>query len=355
MSSVLTCKKVIVMSVVVFSVLLMQMESFARNTWERITQLPTGRERFATAVVKNKIYLIGGTPSENRKKIPRGPVGLSTVEVYDTQTNTWQRGVNMPTLRHGAKAAVVDGIIYVFGGYSAKDQKPLNRKFPVRVDAYDPQTDTWSRKQDMPVPRIHFGLGVVAGKVYIIGGRTGVREPIPRVDVYDPATDMWARAPEMPTQRNLDFDSVSVAGDRIYVIGGIPSMIQAYNPMSRQWRQMMDMSDIRRGFSQVVVKDDIYLIGGFTLIGGLPKYLATVDVYTPHAEAWSDMPAMPTAIQPYGAAAVNGKIYVLGGHDKDWEFSPDVLVYDTGFLAIEPDGKLPVRWGELKVEPQKNP
>ena len=44
MSSVLTSKKSIVISVVVFILLLMEVESFARNNWERITQLPTERE-----------------------------------------------------------------------------------------------------------------------------------------------------------------------------------------------------------------------------------------------------------------------------------------------------------------------
>ena len=349
MSNVLTSKKVIIMSVVVFILSLMRIESFAGQNWEPITQLPTERESFATAVVDNKIYLIGGTLSENRKKLPPGPVGLSTVEVYDTQTNTWQRGVNMPTLRHGAKAAVVNGIIYVFGGYSAKDQKILNMKFPVLVEAYDPQTDTWSRKRDMPVPRIHFGLGVVAGKVYIIGGRTGIREQTTnRVDIYDPATDMWAKAPQMPVQRDLDVDSVAVASNRIYVIGGALPVIEEYNPISRQWRKMNDILDLRRAFSQVVVKDDIYLIGGFTPIGGLPKYLATVDVYNPQTQAWSDIPAMPTTIRPYGAAAVNGKIYVLGGYGEDREFSPDVVVFDTRFRAVTAKGKLFTRWGELK-------
>ena len=356
MSRMFNSKKFIVISVVVFILLLMEVESFARNNWERITQLPTERERFATAVVDNKIYLIGGTLFENRKKVPQGPLGLSTVEVYDTQTNTWQRGADMLTLRHGAKAAVVNGIIYVFGGYSAKDQKIVNMKFPVLVEAYDPQTDTWVKKQDMPVPRINFGLGVVAGKVYLIGGKTGIREQTTnRVDIYDPATDTWAKAPQMPVQRDLDVDSVAVASNRIYVIGGAPPIIEEYNPISRQWRKKKDMLDIRQAFSPVVVKDDIYLIGGFTPKGGLPKDLATVDVYNPQTQAWRDIPSMPTTILPYGAAAVNGKIYVLGGYGEEIEFSPDVVVFDTGFRAVEANGKMLTRWGALKAEPQNQP
>ena len=127
MSRMFNSKKTIVISVVVFILSFMQMESFPQNNWERITEIPTKRNGFATAVVDNEIYLIGGTLFENLKwkpgKIRKGPYGLSTVEVYDPQTNTWQRVADMPTLRHGAKAAVVNGIIYVFGGYNGKDNQ----------------------------------------------------------------------------------------------------------------------------------------------------------------------------------------------------------------------------------------
>ena len=134
--------------------------------WEPISEIPTKRKGFSTAVVNDKIYLIGGTLFENG----RGPFGLSTVEVYNPKMNDWQRIADMPTPRAGAMTAVVDGTIYVFGGYSGIDNRGENFKFLDIVEAYNPQTDTWVRKQDMPFPRINFGTGVVAGKVYIIGG-----------------------------------------------------------------------------------------------------------------------------------------------------------------------------------------
>ncbi len=57
----------------------------AAEKWHVISELPTLRTGFATAVVDGKIYLIGGTPFQNR----RGPYGLSTIEVYDPKTNSW--------------------------------------------------------------------------------------------------------------------------------------------------------------------------------------------------------------------------------------------------------------------------
>ena len=61
MSKVFNSKTAMVIGVVVFILSLMQIETFADQGWELKTQLPTERVGFATAVVGNKIYLIGGT------------------------------------------------------------------------------------------------------------------------------------------------------------------------------------------------------------------------------------------------------------------------------------------------------
>ncbi len=356
-------KKIIVMGVVVLLFLLMQIEVFAGEDWEVITQLPTKRWEFSTAVVVDKIYLIGGSLFENHA----GPFGLSTVEIYDTQTNTWQRGADMPTPRTNAKAAVVNGTVYVFGGYNSKDKFLQNWKMADHVEAYDPRTDTWTQKKKMPISRFYFGLAVVAGKIYLIGGTTGLGEGqeqrIARVDIYDPATDTWAKGPKMPTRR--DPGGVAVVSDRIYVIGGegwpLPKewgageflgSIEEYDPINRQWRKKKDLLEVKNWFSSVVVGNDIYLIGGYTREGGF-REVATVNVYHPRTETWREISALPNPLGTFDAATVNGKIYVLGSLGADARFSTDVLVYDAGFRAVEATGKLLTRWGKLKAEPHR--
>ena len=355
----------ILTGIIILIALLMQIESFAGEDWEVITQLPTKRWEFSTAVVHDKVYIIGGSLFDNRA----GPFGLSTVEIYDTQTNTWQRGADMPTPRTNAKAAVVNGTIYVFGGYNSKDNFLQNWKMAEHVEAYDPLTDTWSRKKKMPISRIYFGLGVVAGNVYLIGGTTGLgdgqEQRMDRVDIYDPATNTWVKGPKMPTRR--DPGGVAVVSTRIYVIGGVgwplpqnwgagPFLrnIEEYDSISRQWRKKKDMVELKNWFSNTVVGDKIYLIGGYTREGGLQQ-LATVNVYHPRTETWREISALPNPLDTFGAATVNGKVYVFGSLGAGVQFSTDVLVYDTGFRAVEAKGKMPTRWGELKAEHQNQP
>lgn len=347
---------------------LMQIETFADQGWELRTQLSTQRIVFATAVVGNKVYLIGGTLFENvrRGKAVRGPYGSSTVEVYDTQINTWRRVADMPTPRHGAKAAVVNGTIFVFGGSNGEEDHAL-RKYPMNVEAYNSQTDTWIEKKKMPVSRVEFDIGVVDGIIYIVGGAMRLGgERIGRVDVYNPTADMWVKGREMPTPRSSL--GVGVVSNRIYAIGGRGwprvrlgphlTVIEEYDSRSRQWRQRGDMLDTRDSFATVVVRDSIYLIGGVIWKGLAFEYLAGVNVYDPQKDTWSDLPAMPIPLLPQGAEVVDGRIYVFGGSGdvgKGVELLPDVVVYDTEFRAVEANGKLPTSWGELKVERQNQP
>jgi N-acetylneuraminic acid mutarotase len=229
---------------------------------------------------------------------------------------------------------------------------------------YDPQTDTWIRRQDMSIPRRQFGTGVVDGKIYAVGGWNPFEEPqrLDLVEVYDPVSDTWAKRADMPTRR--DDVKVAVVRGIIYVLGGagwprvgwgpVLATIEAYQPRTNHWRRKSDMPNLVAGFSTVVVDNKIYLIGGH---GGVAfgEYLKSVDVYDPDTERWEESLPMPTGNNPFGAETVNGKIYILGSERENGERSLDVEVFDTGFQSVTAVGKLSTRWGELKVEPQSQP
>ena len=331
----------------------------AANEWQVISELPTQRKGFSTAVVESKIYLIGGTLFENDRD---GPFGMSLMEVYDPQTNTWKRLADMPTARTGSRAAVVDGKIYVLAGKMSKDDQAVNFKTWKVVEMYDPQTDTWVRKQGMFLRRASFGIGVVAGKIYAIGGNIhpGDRKPedprrVNLVEAYDSATDTWAKRADMPTRRKSV--KAAVIRDTIYAIGGsgwpqawdggpFLGTIEVYQPRINRWTKRPDMPNPRTVFFSVVIDEKIYLVGDSTAeVRPVP-----IEVYDPTTERWHLIPAAPTVELPFGVASVNGKIYIFGGRTEDLEFLPTVEVFDTGFRSVEARGKLPTRWGELKAE-----
>ena len=112
-------------------------------------------------------------------------------------------------------ATSVDGKIYLFGGTPAVQGPVLET-----VEEYDPSSDTWTQKTDMPTPRTALAVGVVDSKIYAIGGTSSVQGPgLTTVEVYEPTTDTWIESPEMPTARV--FLGAGTVNDKIYAVGGV--------------------------------------------------------------------------------------------------------------------------------------
>ena len=335
--------------------------SFAGG-WEQVTELPISRFDNAAAAVAGKIYIIGGY--DLHKNLGGRAPALSTVDVYDTQTNTWHTVANMPTPRVAPQTSVFSNEIYVFGGYDRKGPRGARRNKKI-VEMYDTRTDTWVKRRDMPSLRMDFTTAVVDGKIYVMGGRVEDEPFNPMatnlVEVYDPLTNKWEKRADMPTARGMT-DAVVVDG-KIYVLGGytwrrVPGLIERfvksieeYNPKTDKWRQLPEMPILKGRFATVAVDNEIYTIGGIDLA---LKRTGDVDVYNPAVDKWRKIEPM-TIPKVTTAVVVKGTIYALGGliGGGFGNLSPIVETYDTGFLSVDLNGKLLTHWGKLKAENQK--
>ncbi|MCR3922953.1 MAG: hypothetical protein NUK65_10650, partial [Firmicutes bacterium] len=129
------------------------------DTWTTASQIPTPVTGHVSAVVNNKIYIIGGA------------VGVTLNQIYDPETDMWSIGTPLPTGVDSAAAGVTAGDtdterIFVLGGKQGLDAVKLNQ-------VYDPETDTWSTGTPMPTARYGLGVAVVNDSLYAIGGREG--------------------------------------------------------------------------------------------------------------------------------------------------------------------------------------
>ena len=341
----------------VFTLLFVVISNSFASAWEQVTELPTWRIGHTAAAVNGKIYLIGGF--DHHENLGGRAPALSTIDVYDTQTNTWHAAADMPTLRIGTPTAVFSNQIYVFGGYDRKGPRGAFRYKKI-VEMYDTQTDTWTKKRDMPTLRNGFMTAVVDGKIYVIGGSVHDKKldrdvATGLVEVYDPLTNRWEKRADMPTERGST-NAVVVDG-KIYVLGGytwlkaprLPERfvrsIEEYNPKTDQWHRLPEIPMFKGWFASVAVDNEIYTIGGIDLA---IKRIGDVDVYNPNVNKWRKIEPITIPKTITAVVVVKGTIYTLGGLEGGRKCSPIVEAYDTGFLAVDPKDKLLTHWGELK-------
>ncbi len=269
----------------------------SRNTervWITKTSMPSARAGLTSSVVNGKIYVFGGWG-----------FGISSdrVEAYNPETDTWTIKSAMPTGRINLTSCAVEGKIYVIGGNDTS--------YSNVVEEYDPLLDKWSTKTPIPTARYSLTSSVVNGKIYVIGGYDTSHSNV--VEEYDPLVDKWTTKTPMPTARS--WLTSSVVNGKIYAIGGhygnageYSDMIEEYNPATDTWVLKTHMPTVRcNGFTSTVVNDKIYVIGGISGIPGI------VEKYNCERDTWAQKTFMPTPRFNLTSSSVNGKIYSIGG------------------------------------------
>jgi N-acetylneuraminic acid mutarotase len=189
--------------------------------------------------------------------------------------------------------------------------------------------DSWTTLEQMPTARSRFGIAVVDGKIYAIGGRGAAPSQygvLATNEDYNPASNTWDTREPMPSAR-CDF-AIAVYGDKIYTFGGrinpteyafIPEdylgVTEVYNPKTDTWETKTSMPTNRCGLSANVVNGKIYLTGGIKYYDRFP-YVSLVnetEVYDPQTDSWITENPIPNAVSNYASAVIDNKIYVIGG------------------------------------------
>jgi N-acetylneuraminic acid mutarotase len=288
-------------------------EEEGTNAWVNKEPMPTGRQGLAAAAAGNKVYAIGGWT---------GSGSTGAVEEYDPATDTWTPVAGLPTPRNRLAAGAVNGKIYVVGGTSGPSQSPV---IHATLEEYDPATDTWNPKADMPTARRSLAVAVLNGLLYAIGGNDGSGS-VPTVEAYDPVTDTWSPRASMSEDRALL--SAAAVGGRIFALGGSRQTAntsqdlsdnEEYDPATDTWTARTRVPVDMAGQAAVPIAGRLYIIGGND--GDENR----CEQYNPDTDAFWRRDDMLTGRWDPAAAVVGGRVYVLGGsggYDKNEEFTP---------------------------------
>ena len=233
--------------------------------------------------------------------------------------DSWQIAAPMPTARSEMRAAVVDGIFYVPGGFGGLTD----------FAAYDPSNDSWTVLAPMPEPAHHMMAIGHDGKVFVFGGaRSMAWQAAASIFVYDPTTEAWSLAGTMP-ERRLGGEAVSLGGF-IYLVGGTggTTALLRYDAAADSWNVLPGPSQPREHVAAVAFKGELWVIGGRW--GGTGA-LATVEIFDPASGAWREGPEMNGARSGFGAAVVGDGIIVAGGEilgERPWTALASAEAYD---------------------------
>jgi hypothetical protein len=284
-------------------------------------------------------------------------VGSDAGVVVDLNKGVWVHGPDLPSARQDAAVAVMDGRIYLAGGFGPHDQQMatllvFEPTFPSPVanpDVAGPivsHPGEWREAATMPEPVDSAAAAGMGGYLYVAGGRIEdlVTNKFWR---YDPIGDTWTELPSMPFPRYAPM--MQAVNGKLYLFGGQSShgnddtSMMIFDVAKNSWRtEEYALGEERYMAGSVVLDGLIYLVGGRNRD---QVSLQSCDVYDPSRDRWRSCSNMRFGRADFGLAAVNNRLMAIGGENYAGS-SPEAsatsapipaIVFGENYLGYAPE------------------
>lgn len=267
-------------------------------------------------------------------------LALATAETWDRATGEFSSTGSMTTARMGATATpLADGRVLVAGGTS---------DFAARFDTaelYDPATGRFTPTGRMATGHAqHAAVRLDDGRVLLVD-RDGVAE------LYDPATGTFARtggAPGLGDGATL----TSIPGGALFIVAdGVRAYV--YDAAAGRFSRAGDLTTGRTQFWAAAPLADgrVLVVGGHDRMG---EALTSADVFDPATGAFTPTgPLSAGRMQPTAVTLADGRVLVIGGMGEGddpaelWDpasgrFEPVAgpAALSVGSGALLPDGRV---------------
>jgi uncharacterized repeat protein (TIGR03803 family) len=282
------------------------------DSWGSGAAMPTAVVYPAAGYISGKIYVVGG----NTKSTGAGTANIiGNNQVYNTSTNTWTSAAAIPTPVWAASSAVVNGILYVIGGYTASGATDS-------LQAYHPLTNTWTSEATMPTALGETAAVVDKGIIYVMGGGIVSGNRANNVESYNPATNTWTVL--APLLNGKSETAAGLVGTTIVAADGYPNSgdtgdNEGYDVSTDTWSSLKTDPSPRHASCFGTITGKLYVAGGYDA-NASPNAISVTESF--NLTSWMALSSMRKATSFPASAPGNGVLYCFGGEDS---FSGNVL------------------------------
>ncbi|XP_030281115.1 kelch-like protein 36 isoform X5 [Sparus aurata] len=165
----------------------------AEDCWSYVAGLPRFTYGHAGTVHRGIVYISGGHDYQI------GPYRRDVLSYDPSQGNdVWMERQPMSLARGWHCMASLTNLIYAIGG--SNDHEDTTERFDIlQVESYDPNNGQWTQVAPLLLPNSEAGLGVWAGRIYVLGGYSWESMAFSRAtQFYNPDKGTWSRGPDLP-------------------------------------------------------------------------------------------------------------------------------------------------------------
>lgn len=241
--------------------------------------LPGGPKLTGLAMASHagKLYRVGGFTAKNSEQEEQDLWSQDGFAMFDPATNTWTDLPPLPEPRSSHDAAVLDGRLYVVGGWQLAGPDSTTWHDTAWFCDLQQQELSWLPVPKPPFQRRALSLAAHDGKLYVLGGMQESGRPTTQVDVFDPATQTWSRGPALigPDMEGFGNSSFDIGG-RLFATT-MSGSVQRLNHEGGQWELVGQLAHPRFFHRQLTTpQGDLLVIGGASMQTGKTR---SVEVF----------------------------------------------------------------------------
>jgi len=260
------------------------------------------------------LVAIGGKESTNRVS--------QEIQLFNKEANQWLHLGEMELPAYCHCVAVLNDFLYVVGGQEMFDNNGSTAM--ANVYRYDPRFNHWMKMSCMNEARTDFHVSAIDGFLYAIAGRNHTG-PLSSAERFRVDRNRWESIAELP--HAVCAHSGAPCQGRMYIAGGFASdgfqrEVHCYYPFENRWESKPKLKTERGLHCMVDYKDRLYCIGGNNKTNGARRDVLSTEMFDIHTEQWTEVAPLFAGQSEAGAAVVDGKIYIVGGHT--WRERKDV-------------------------------
>lgn len=266
----------------------------------RKASLPNRRAVIADTIA-GKLYVFGGS----------GPSGdiLGDLLCYTPETDSWETKASGPPSRYNHVAGVVNGKLYIHGGYNGALGGVLKDTW-----CYDPTDNTWVQKTSAPAGRSGAG-GVGSGTRLVVLGGNVAGNWDKTIWAYRANNNDWVQLAPFPGVARQN-PSLAAIGDKVYCYSGFDSTgarindFWQYDVTLNTWVQFAPSPAGGRYLHKAFTfNNKMYVHGGWSAAGPTGELLC----YDPAGNSWTKS-ATDQKMYDHFAVPINSKLYLGGGY-----------------------------------------
>jgi len=265
--------------------------------WQGKAPLPIPLRDFKSIEAGGKIYVLGGTTLVSGAT-PRS----KAIYEYDPISDSWTQKADLPYYCDYFSVAEAYGKIYLISGCAAA--APIGASTPTnKVYEYNPNVDTWVEKASIGRSRENASATLYNGKIYVLGGSSGNRF----VDVYDPLSDKWTSKNDLPQPRRSPYSNI-LQGN-LFVVTAYDSSVLIYNEINDSWQTKTPVTNYY-GNIHFTLQDTIFSLNTF-----YSSITPSIYEYFLAENTWAYYMTFNFIGNLNEAVTLNNKAYIFTGAD----------------------------------------